>query len=349
MSSLELLDGDLSDDLTLVDDEGDRLRDIDFTDIYLSEGGTAQIRGAAIDGDPGSGRLTYVPEDVVSDLANFRMILFSRGRTANEFRLEYDKIPYRASVIDGQTERWIAVRRLLTEVPRLRNVVQKPLVFNTLGRIGKKGAGLILISGSTGSGKTTTAGAILQEFLLQFGDFAITIEDPPELPLEGNYNNFGRCIQKQVVDGDFAGPLRAALRYNPKYIFLGEIRDPNGASEMLRAASSGHLCIATIHSSSISEALTAVLKYAASALDMELARSMMATSISCVVNQSLKATRLPSGEIRRWPLMDTLFFMDESQGARTMIRDGSLHLLSTEIERQRSRILKDKKTIDGKD
>ncbi|MBQ5384681.1 MAG: Flp pilus assembly complex ATPase component TadA [Treponema sp.] len=113
--------------------------------------------------------------------------------------------------------------------------------------------GLILICGATGSGKSTTAGAMLEEIRKNSGDSKkiISLEDPPEYVLEG-------VSQVQIQDCHglgFAEILRRTFRQDPDVIFIGEIRDGETAEIAVQAALTGHLVFATLHTGTISQAV----------------------------------------------------------------------------------------------
>lgn len=146
-------------------------------------------------------------------------------------------------------------------VLRLLNVTRIPLSLKELGfteeqcaslcKLIKNEDGLILICGSTGSGKSTTAASLLTELTKIFGDRKkiITIEDPPEYVLDG--------ITQVHVDGEggmsFSDALRFIFRQDPDVIFVGEIRDSISARTVLQASLTGHLVLATVHTSGLQE------------------------------------------------------------------------------------------------
>ncbi|MBO4320029.1 MAG: Flp pilus assembly complex ATPase component TadA [Treponema sp.] len=148
-------------------------------------------------------------------------------------------------------------------VLRLLDTRRMPLCLDKLGfddeqlamirELCRYSDGLILVCGATGSGKSTTAGAMLQEIRRQSIETKkiLSLEDPPEYVLEG-------VTQIQVHDDSelsFHEMLRRSFRQDPDVIFIGEIRDSQTARVALQAAMTGHLVIATLHTGTLSQAV----------------------------------------------------------------------------------------------
>ena len=310
------------------------LRDFEFTDLYFSEIGDAFVRGA-----DSSSPIDYIPEEYSVDLSDLHRKVVERGSRESEFFIDQDGVRYRVSKIDSIDGVWYALRRSKFPIPRLGEIGLHPRIIQYLGQIGRK-HGLILFAGATGNGKTTTACSLLQEYLVSYGDVAITIEDPPELPLNGTHGDFGRCFQIRVENGDFGRAMTQTMRYNPRYILLGEIRAPYEASQALRAAINGHLVISTIHADNPIGALNSLLKLVSGQENLDLARGVLADGIAGVIHQKLIKTKTG-----RKPKIEFLFAGyggAESAGIRTKIRSGKLEQLSTEIESQANRIMQGK-------
>ena len=199
-------------------------------------------------------------------------------------------------------------------------------------------SGLVLLAGPTGSGKTTTISSLLKEFLSRDGGFAYTIEDPAEMPLDGEYKamngSIGLCKQTLVNDNDWGALLKSALRSKPRYIFVGEIRTPECASECLRAATSGHLVLSSIHANNVTDAINSIVKYASSAdMSEELAYELISRGILGVIHQTLQGTE------KKYPNVSFLFANpDTTKGdqVRAIIKSGRLNL-ATVIEQQKNR------------
>ena len=121
-------------------------------------------------------------------------------------------------------------------------------------------AGMVLVTGPTGSGKSTTLAACLHWLNHNAQRHVVTIEDPIEYLFSNKHCWFS---QREVGhdSGSFAGALRAALRQSPDVILIGEIRDTETAEIGLRAAETGHLVLATLHSSGVAESVERLVRF----------------------------------------------------------------------------------------
>lgn len=162
-------------------------------------------------------------------------------------------VDIRASCLPGVWGESIVLRFLgrTTDLPSLAELGVNPAMAQRLHRLSHQPAGLLLVAGPTGSGKTTTVYKLL-EALNDGSRKIITIEDPVEIDLPG-------AIQvnvRQDIGLEFATGLRAMLRQDPDVIFVGEIRDPDTARMATRAALTGHLVISTVHTGSAAASIT---------------------------------------------------------------------------------------------
>lgn len=319
-----------------------RLRDIEFTDLSFSETGDAWLRNVDGEDEP----IVGIPESALGDLNILHQRVCSRGQDDIEFFMDYDGMRFRVSRIDDVDGRWFTLRRAMFPIPRIANIKGiHTKVIHALGLIAKppRGHGLIIIAGATTTGKTTTACSLLQEFMLNFGDVAVTVEDPPELPLNGAHGRSGHCFQTQAPNGNFAEAMKRVMRYTPRYILLGEVRDAGGASAAIRAANNGHVVITTIHAGSCSEAINSMLKFVSGTENMDLNRTLLADGLSAVLHQRLEKVRG-----KRQVFMEHLFLgvSPQKQNIRALIRSGKTEQLSTEIANQATRVMQGKMPID---
>jgi Tfp pilus assembly pilus retraction ATPase PilT len=213
--------------------------------------------------------------------------------------------------------------------------------------------GLVIFLGKAGAGKTTTAFSFLIERLSLFGGVCFTIENPIELQVEGKHGK-GRLYQSQVTSDTAIGPaIQDRLRGSPNIFFIGELRDGLAIREAITAATSGHLVVATFHSADL---LTGIARLVRLAGDNN-ASSAVADALRVAIHLSLhnldpnkqlpelittpnpKGTGTPARVLSVEPLWMT---GQTSDGLKSMLRDGDVHLLKSELERQRRSFLMSK-------
>jgi twitching motility protein PilT len=225
---------------------------------------------------------------------------------------------FRANVHFQQAAPAIAVRLLPAEVPELGRL-GLPAAVTGFARLRR---GLVLLTGPTGSGKSTTLAALLHEITTTRACHVVTIEQPVEYRLD-----HGRGLVEQVEIGrdapTFAGALRSALRQDPDVILIGEMRDPETIGIALTAAETGHLVLATLHTGDTSQAIDRIVDvFPAGA--KEIARAQLAGSLRAVVAQIL----LPAAGGGRVPACEVLLAND---AVRNQIRKGDTHRLHQEM------------------
>ncbi|AZR74496.1 type II secretion system protein GspE [Anoxybacter fermentans] len=163
----------------------------------------------------------------------------------------------------------------------------------------KKPHGIILVTGPTGSGKTTTLFAALNKLNSQEKNIS-TVEDPVEYRLEG----INQIQINPRVGLTFASALRAILRQDPDIIMIGEIRDRETASIAIRAAMTGHLVLSTIHTNDAPSAITRLI-------DMGIEPYLVSSSMIGVVAQRLVRKICPSCKERFEPSEEMRFYLGE--------------------------------------
>lgn len=269
-----------------VSQQDKRLIDLNFVDLYLCLDGASRPHYNAPMMGSAHGENLDLPEEYFADAEQLTQFIrhtmnqAEMGISVNGLRLRAAK----AKTANGQT--WVALRRISAEPRPLDKLGFAPALIPHLRAVGKRD-GLFIISGATGNGKTTTASAILADYLNVHGGVGFTIEDPVEYDLEGRYGTSGYCYQVEVhEDQEWAQMLKRSLRWHPRYIFVGEVRTPDAANQMLRAATSGHLVITTVHAGSIQESLEGILQLGEQALG-ERATMLLATGLTAVLHQTL--------------------------------------------------------------
>jgi twitching motility protein PilT len=212
-----------------------------------------------------------------------------------------------------------AIRALPAEPPTLSSLG----LPDEVARLARLPRGLVLVTGPTGSGKTTTLAAMVGEINRSSARHVVTIEDPIEYE-HAHRSSVIEQIEIGIDAPDFASALRAALRQAPDVLVIGEMRDPETMSIALAAAETGHLVLSTLHSS---DTAGAVARLADSFPPERQAtvRQEIAMSIAAILSQHL----LPRSDGRgRIVAVELLLATD---GARQHIRKNALHHLHQEI------------------
>lgn len=188
--------------------------------------------------------------------------------------------------------------------------------------------GIILLTGPTGAGKTTTIASMLDHVNSTRNAHIVTIEEPIEYELQRKQS----IISQREVPTDtasFASGLREALRQKPDVIMVGEIRDNDTAETVLNAGESGHLVLATMHTSSAAGAITKLLGFFPPDQRSQRA-SMIATALVGVIFQSL----LPSENGEELVLAHEMIFNNNQQIAPFIMAPEKMHMIGEFMKRK---------------
>jgi twitching motility protein PilT len=231
----------------------------------------------------------------------------SLKRGAQRFRVNLHRERGRAAA---------AIRALPAEPPTLSSLG----LPDEVARLARLPRGLVLVTGPTGSGKTTTLAAMVGEINRSSARHVVTIEDPIEYE-HAHRSSVVEQIEIGIDAPDFASALRAALRQAPDVLVIGEMRDPETMSIALAAAETGHLVLSTLHSSDTAGAVARL----ADSFPPERQATVRQEIAMSIVSQHL----LPRSDGRgRVVAVELLLATD---GARQHIRKNALHHLHQEI------------------
>jgi twitching motility protein PilT len=205
-----------------------------------------------------------------------------------------------------------AFRLIPTELKTLEELG----IPDSLHVLAEKPRGLVLVTGPTGSGKSTTLAAIIDEINRNRSEHILTIEDPIEF-----LHRHKRCIVNQREIGpdatSFADALRAALRQDPDVILVGEMRDLETISTALTAAETGHLVFGTLHTQSAPSTIDRIIDVFP-AEQQEQVRIQIANSLQGVVTQALLPTADKMGRVA------ALEILLPDDAVRNLIRQGKV-------------------------
>lgn len=200
------------------------------------------------------------------------------SRTPQSGKIQFENNDIRVSTLPSVIGEKVVLRILNSGGGKIRTLAElgvPPLAETKLRDLFTRPYGIILVSGPTGSGKSSTLAAILKE-LCTDDVCMITIEDPVEYRIPG-------AVQVNVNPGTgltFPSILRETLRQDPNIIMVGEIRDKETAEISMQAANTGHLVFSTIHTNSAISAITRLN-------DMGIDGYLVADNIICIISQSL--------------------------------------------------------------
>ncbi|OGP51056.1 MAG: twitching motility protein [Deltaproteobacteria bacterium RBG_13_43_22] len=207
-----------------------------------------------------------------------------------------DKVRFRVSVFSQKNNYSIIMRKLPIEIPTIEQL-GLPSVFKKMARDKN---GIILFTGATGTGKTTSLAAILDAINESEPVHVITLEDPVELVHSHKKATFNQRELGADFDS-FAHGLRAALRQAPKVILVGEIRDRETMEIALTAAETGHLVLSTLHTVDATQTLNRVLGF----FDQEEERQIrirLSGALRWIISQRL-LPRVDQGRVAVFEIM----------------------------------------------
>lgn len=224
----------------------------------------------------------------------------------------------------------LALRRLQDSVPSMEELGVPEVVRTWASRR----SGLLLVSGPTGAGKTTTLASVIRYITETRACHIVTVEDPIEYR---HKPNLATVTQRQVGRDtrDFASALRAVVREDPDVVLIGEMRDPESMQAALSIAEAGHLVLATLHTSSALEVPSRIVD-ALPASDQAQARVQLAATLLGVVTQILLPRAGMTDQYDHLNPLRTRVAAFEvlagTPGARALIRSGNYHQLASQIQ-----------------
>jgi twitching motility protein PilT len=226
---------------------------------------------------------------------------------------------YRANFSKQKGEQSFSLRL----VPQQRLKLKDLQLPASLREIIQHPRGLVLATGPTGQGKSTTLRALIQEINETQAVRIITVEDPIEYVFDESRAQFE---QREVgIDtASFADGIRNAMRQDPNVIFVGEIRDHESIFAAMQAAETGHLVLTTLHADSVAQAIARIREYYPSSEQPNIS-SLLARNLNTILCQRL----LPNVHGTRTPCLEV---MKRDAGVQEAIEANELHLLTGIVE-----------------
>ncbi|MES2644062.1 MAG: type IV pilus twitching motility protein PilT [Myxococcota bacterium] len=296
------------------------------SDIHVSAGEVPAVR---VDGEIFRLDLPVLSNDDAKRLAYSMMQ--EKHRTAFENNLEIDFAlsfrsfaRFRVNVFTQARGVGVVMRQIPTRVLTMAELGLGP-VFE---RIAGFKRGLVLLTGPTGSGKSTTLAAIIDHINRNRREHILTIEDPVEFVHKPD-----KCLINQREIGadtkSFAAALRSALREDPDVILVGELRDLETISLAISAAETGHLVFGTLHTNSAPETVDRLIDAFPHEQQSQV-RTMLATSLMAVVSQALVRKLNEPGRVAAQEIMLC------NPAIRNLIRDNKLYQIPSIMQAGRA-------------
>ncbi len=253
------------------------------SDIHLSAGMPPMIR---VDGEMLRINVPQMDNDQVTAMVYELMNDEHRREFEHTNELDFSfELPqvsrFRVNVLQQSRGIGAVLRFIPVDVLTLEQL-NAPRIFE---KIASYPRGLVLVTGPTGSGKSTTLAAMVDYVNSSVAGHILTVEDPIEFVHQSK-----KCLitQREVHrhTGSFSNALRAALREDPDIILVGEMRDPETIGLALTAAETGHLVFGTLHTNSAAKSIDRIIDVFP-ASEKEMVRSMLSESLRAVISQTL--------------------------------------------------------------
>jgi twitching motility protein PilT len=280
--------------LTSIDDLLEQMVELGASDLHITVGSPPafRVRGHIVRAE---GYEPFVPDDtraiLYRILTSEQQKLFELGRQLDFAYSMPGLARFRVNVYFQRESIGAAFRLIPQEIKTLEELSLPPILHS----LSSYPRGLVLVTGPTGSGKSTTLAAVIDEINRNRSEHILTVEDPIEF-----VHRHKRCIVNQREIGpdatSFGEALKAALRQDPDVILVGEMRDLETISTALTAAETGHLVFGTLHTQNAPSTIDRIIDVFPPA-QQEQVRIMIANSLQAIVTQALLPTSDGAGRI----------------------------------------------------
>jgi twitching motility protein PilT len=234
----------------------------------------------------------------------------------------YGSLQFRINVFMDNDGICAAIRALSMDVPKVEQIGFPNDIWKDI--INRK-HGLVLVTGITGAGKSTTIASLIDRISEKHACRIITVEDPIEYIYQQKYSivsqrEVGRDV-KSFVDG-----LRAMLREDPDIIFVGEMRDPETIAMTLMAAETGHLVFSTLHTRDASGTVTRILDYFPTGRQSEV-QNQLSLGLSHIISQKLVPKKNGKGRIVAMEILNNTHY-----ACANLVRTGKIEQLYSQLQ-----------------
>jgi len=293
------------------------------SDLHIKIGAPPTYR---IDGD----LVKLKGQKVTPEIARQLIYPLLSSKNLNKFQSQYSvdcsyrygSLQFRINVFQENDGVCAAIRALSMEIPNVEKIGFPNTIWEDI--INRK-QGLVLLTGITGAGKSTTIASLIDRISEKRACRIITVEDPIEYLFQQKYSiisqrEIGRDV-KSFIDG-----LRAMLREDPDIIFVGEMRDPETIAMTLMAAETGHLVFSTLHTRDATGTVTRILDYFPADRQNEV-RNQLSLGLAYIISQKIIPKKDGKGRIVAMEILNNKHY-----ACANLIRTGKIEQLYSQLQ-----------------
>ncbi|MHC4265187.1 MAG: type IV pilus twitching motility protein PilT [Planctomycetota bacterium] len=280
---------------------------------YRIDGDLVKLRGVAVTMD--------MAKELIYPLLSDEKLTELEQQYSIDSSYRLGSLQFRINVFKDNDGVSGAIRALSLEVPKVETIGFPNNIWEDI--IDSK-QGLVLVTGITGAGKSTTIASLIQRISNKHSYRIITLEDP----IEYIYQQRHSIISQREIGADvksFVDGLRSMMREDPDVIFVGEMRDPETIAMTLMAAETGHLVFSTLHTRDATGTVTRILDYFPPARQAEV-RNQLSLGLKCIVSQKLIPKKDGNGRIVAMEILNNNY------ACANLIRTGKLEQLYSQLQ-----------------
>jgi twitching motility protein PilT len=282
--------------------------------VYRIDGDLVKLKGLTVTED--------IAKQLIYPLLSDENLSKLQGQYSVDCSYRYGSLQFRINVFKENDGICAAIRALSLHIPKVETI---GFPNNAWEDIINRKQGLVLVTGITGAGKSTTIASLIDRISEKHACRIITIEDPIEYIYQQKHSIISqREIGKDVKS--FTDGLRAMLREDPDIIFVGEMRDPETIAMTLMAAETGHLVFSTLHTRDATGSVTRILDYFPSGRQSEV-QNQLSLGLAYIICQKLIPKKDGKGRLVAMEILN-----NRNYACANLIRTGKIEQLYSQMQ-----------------